>query len=142
MDHLPEYLSHHLYIAVATAIVAIIAVAFELRLRTLGGSAVSVNQAIALHNKGALLLDVRSAEEFGRGHIVDARNIELEQLAGSLDALKKYREKPVIVYCEAGSRAPQAVKLLRTQGFNDVTSLQGGLVAWRQDNLPLTAKKA
>jgi len=143
MDRLPEYLSHHLYLVVATVIVALIALAFELRLRSRsGGDGISANQVIALHNKGALVLDVRSSEEFAQGHIVEARNIALEQLANSVDTLKKYREKPVIVYCEAGSRSTQAAKLLKAQGFANVFSLQGGLAAWRQDNLPLTIKKA
>src|SRR6267154_1947466 len=137
MDRLPEYLSHHLYLVVATVIVALIALAFELRLRSRsGGGGISANQAIALHNKGALVLDVRSSEEFAQGHIVEARNIALEQLANSVDTLKKYREKPVIVYCEAGSRSAQAAKLLKAQGFANVFSLQGGLAGWRQDNLP------
>jgi len=130
------------YLVAATVIVAIIATVFELRLRARGGNGVSSNQAILLHNKGALMLDVRSAEEFAKGHIVDARNIELDKLADSVDALKKYREKPVIVYCESGVRSTQAVKLLKAKGFTSVANLQGGLSAWRQDNLPLTTKKA
>ena len=142
MDRLPEYLSHHVYLVAATVIVAIIATVFELRLRARGGNGVSSNQAILLHNKGAVMLDVRSAEEFAKGHIVDARNIELDKLADSVDALKKYREKPVIVYCESGARSTQAVKLLKAKGFTSVANLQGGLSAWRQDNLPLTTKKA
>lgn len=140
MDRLPEYLTHHVYLVVATVIVALIATVFELRTRAREGG-ISANQAIALHNKGALVLDVRSAEEFAQGHIVEARNIALEQLASSVDTLKKYREKPVIVCCEAGSRSAQAVKSLKAQGFTNVTSLQGGLAGWRQDNLPLTTKK-
>lgn len=142
MDRLPEYLSRHVYLVAATVIVAIIALVFELRARARGGDGVSANQAILLHNKGALLLDVRGAEEFSKGHIVDARNIELDKLADSVDVIKKYREKPVIVYCETGTRSSQAVKLLKAQGFINVANLQGGLAAWRQDNLPLTTKKA
>ena len=142
MDHLPEYLSHHLYLVVATVIVAVIALVFELRERALGGGAVSTNQAIALHNKGALILDVRSAEEFASGHIVDARHIALDQLAASVDSLKKYREKPLVVCCEAGTRSAQAVKLLKSRGFTQVANLRGGLAGWRVENLPLTTKKS
>lgn len=142
MDRLPEYLSHHVYLVIATVTVAVIVLAIELRARARGGNGISVNQAILLQNKGAPLLDVRSADEFAKGHIVDARHIELDKLAGSLDTLKKYRDKPLIVYCETGARSAQAVKLLKEQGFTQATSLQGGLAAWRQDNLPLTAKKA
>jgi rhodanese-related sulfurtransferase len=138
MDRFLEYLAHHPYLAGGTLVVGVIAAAIELRTRMQGATGLSNNEAIALHNKGALVLDVRTAEEFATGHIVNARNITLETLADNLDSIKKYREKPVIVYCEAGSRSVQAVKQLKAQGYTSVFNLSGGLTAWRQDNLPLS----
>jgi rhodanese-related sulfurtransferase len=138
MDRFLEYLNHHPYLAGGTLILAIIAAAWELRSRAQGATGVSNNEAIALHNKGALVLDVRTAEEFADGHIVNARNITLESLSDSLDSIKKYREKPVLVCCEAGSRSAQAVKLLKAQGYTTVFNLSGGLAAWRRENLPLS----
>lgn len=142
MDHLPAYISHHPYLVIVTVIAAIVAVVFELRGRNLGATAISPNTAIALHNKGALILDVRSAEEFTAGHIIDAKHIPLEQLKDSADTIKKYREKSVVVCCESGARSAQAAKLLKSLGFAQVFNLQGGLTTWRSDNLPLTTKKA
>lgn len=138
MDRFLQYLNHHPYLAGGTLIVAIVAAAFELLSRARGATGISSNEAIALHNKGALVLDVRTAEEFAGGHIVNARHISLETLADNLDSIKKYREKPVIVCCETGNRSAQAVKLLKAQGYTSVFSLSGGLAAWRQDNLPLS----
>lgn len=138
MARLLEYLNHHPYLAGGTLIVAIIALVYELRARLQGATGISNNEAIALHNKGALVLDVRSAEEFAGGHIVNARHLSLETLDGQLDSIKKYREKPVIVCCETGSQSAQAVKQLKAQGYTSVFNLNGGLVAWRQDNLPLS----
>jgi len=140
MDHLPEYIRHHPYVVIATVIAAIIAVLFELRSRAHSAAGISSNSAIALHNKGALILDVRSAEEFASGHIVDAKHIELEKLAEKTDSLKRYREKPVVVVCESGARSAQGAKLLKSQGFTQVVNLHGGLAAWRSDNLPLSKK--
>ena len=141
MNHLPDYISHHPYLAIATLVAAIVAVVFELRSRSLGAAAISANMAIALQNKGALLLDVRTAEEFASGHIIEARNIELDKLVEQADTLKKWREKPVVVYCESGSRSAQAARLLKSLGFTQAVNLRGGLASWRSDNLPL-AKKA
>lgn len=138
MDRLLDYLNHHPYLAGGTLILAIIAAAWELRSRAQGATGVSNNEAIALHNKGALMLDVRSADEFASGHIINARHIALESLSDNLDSIKKYREKPVVVYCEAGSRSAQAVKTLKAQGYTTVFNLSGGLAAWRQENLPLS----
>lgn len=138
MTRLLEYLNHHPYLAGGALIVAIIALVYELRTRALGATGISNNEAIGLHNKGALVLDVRTAEEFAAGHIVNARNITLETLNNQLDSIKKYREKPVIVVCEAGNRSAQAVKQLKAQGYTTVFNLNGGLAAWRADNLPLS----
>lgn len=137
MDRFLQFLGNHPYLTGATAIVAIIAVIFELRQRHVGASSVSSNEAIALHNKGALILDVRTADEFASGHIVEARNIALDKLADSLDSIKKYREKTVITCCESGVRSAQAARLLKAQGYQNVFNLGGGLAGWRQDNLPL-----
>ncbi len=147
MDRFLEYLNNHPYLAGGTLLVVLIALAFELRSRTQGATGISNNEAIALHNKGALVLDVRTAEEFASGHIVNARHISQDALPASVDSIKKYREKPVIVCCESGGRAAQAVKLLKSQGYTTVFNLSGGLAGWRQDNLPLSkpssnAKKA
>jgi len=141
MNHLPEYISHHVYLVAATVLTAIVAIVFELRSRSLAAAAISANVAITLQNKGALLLDVRTAEEFAGGHIIEAKNIELEKLAEQADSLKKWREKPVVVYCESGARSAQAAKLLKSLGFTQAMNLQGGLASWRANNLPL-AKKA
>ncbi len=132
-----EYLSHHPYLVGGTLIVAVIAVAYEAWQRARGSTGLSNNQAIAWANKGALLLDVRNADEFASGHLVNARHIELSQLGSTIDSLKKHREKPVVVYCESGQRSAQAVKLLLGQGFTQVFNLAGGLAQWRQEHLPL-----
>jgi rhodanese-related sulfurtransferase len=51
--------------------------------------------------------------------------------------LKRYKAKPVVVYSEGRSIAPAAVRQLMAQGFTQVFSLEGGLEAWRAENLPL-----
>ena len=140
MDRFLEYLNHHLYLVGGTVIVAAIAIGYELRQHLQNASGISTNEAIVLHNKGGLILDIRTEEEFAGGHIVDARHIVLDKLADSLESIKKYREKAVIVCCESGARSSQAARLLKTQGFQNVYNLSGGLASWRQDNLPLISK--
>jgi rhodanese-related sulfurtransferase len=142
MSRLLEYVSHHPYLVAALLIVALIAIAFELwqRGRTAGG--ISPALAVRLHNQGALVLDVRSAEDFAAGHIIEARNIPLASLGENFDALKKYRDKPVIVCCEQGNASADAARLLQAQGFKQVARLQGGLAGWRQENLPLVQNRS
>lgn len=137
MTQLIEFIQRHPLIVGLAALLAILAVVIEFRHRSRGGIAVGPMQAVQLMNSGAAVIDVRSAEQFAAGHIIDARNIAHDQLATQADSLKKYREKPVIVYCDTGATAGTAAKSLAAAGFTKVLNLTGGLNAWRQDNLPV-----
>ena len=53
------------------------------------------------------------------------------------ESLKKYKDKPLIVYCENGFASAAAARALKEQGFTKVATLRGGLQGWRQENLPL-----
>jgi rhodanese-related sulfurtransferase len=103
-----------------------------------GGPWVTTLQATQLMNReDALIVDLRSADEFAKGHILGARNIplaDLERRAGELD---KHKAKPVIVHCGDGNRAGGGVALLRKGGFGNVQNLSGGYAAWQQAGLPV-----
>jgi len=109
----------------------------ELRQRARGSLAVGPADAVRLANSGALLLDVRDGAEYEAGHIIEARSLPAADVGAKADTLKKYKEKPVIVYCESGAASGAAARTLRGAGFNKVVTLRGGLQSWRQDNLPL-----
>jgi len=100
-------------------------------------SALEVTQLI---NRGkSLVLDVRGAAEFANGHLRDAKNIPLADLASRIGELDKSKSKTIIVVCQTGARADKAVKQLTAAGFTDVVSLDGGVTAWQAAGL-LTAK--
>src|SRR5690349_7817936 len=99
MSQLAEFIQRHpIMVSVAVALAAA-AVTIEIRHRARGTSTVGPNDAVRLINAGAVVFDVRKSEEFAAGHIIDARNVPQADLAKQADTLKKYREKPVIVYC-------------------------------------------
>ena len=77
----------------------------------------------ALPRDASTLLDVRAAQEFGRGHIEGAVNIPLEALRGRLERLD--RAKPVYVNCQTGLRSYAACRILMQSGF-DCYNLAGG----------------
>ena len=82
----------------------------------------------------AQLVDVRLAEEWDAAHIEGATHIPLDSLssrAGEID-----RSKQVILYCRSGDRSGGAADALAASGW-DVTSMEGGLVAWVEKGLPL-----
>lgn len=99
------------------------------------GPALDTLRATRLINDGAVVLDVRSAAEFGAGHLPNARNIPLSELgkrAGELPA-----NKPVLVCCTSGMTSSRAAGVLRKAGRSDVFNLSGGLEGWRQAGLPV-----
>ena len=137
MDHLPEYLHNHPYIAGLAVLMALIVAAYELRARAQNFSAVLPQEAIRLMNGGAAVFDLRDAQSFAAGHITGAKPLTEQQIAGAGESLKKLKQKNVIVYCEQGVRGTAAVRKLHEQGFTQVFNLKGGLAAWRADSLPL-----
>src|SRR5580692_9497038 len=137
MQRLLEYIGHHPYLAGATLLAAIVVVAFEVRERVQAFAALSASQAVRLMNQGALVIDLRSKELYDAGHIVDARNVPAAEIESQADALKKWRERNVITYCDSGANGASAARTLTKLGFTKVFNLEGGLNAWVKDNLPL-----
>ncbi|HUK05132.1 MAG TPA: rhodanese-like domain-containing protein [Burkholderiales bacterium] len=103
-----------------------------------GGPWVNTLEATQLMNRDdALVVDLRAADEYAKGHILGARNVPLADLPRRAGELEKYKSKPVIVHCGDGNRAGGAVALLRRSGFANVVNLSGGYAAWQQAGLPV-----
>ena len=103
-----------------------------------GGPWVNTLQATQLMNRDdALVLDLRPADEFAKGHILGARSIPLADLARRASELDKHKAKPVILHCGDGNRAGGGVAALRRKGFDSVHNLAGGYAAWQQAGLPV-----
>jgi rhodanese-related sulfurtransferase len=106
-----------------------------------GGPWVSTLQATQLMNReDAVVVDVRPAADFAKGHILGARGIPLAELDRRAGELDKFKAKPVIVHCGDGNRASAGVALLRKNGFGNVVNLSGGYAAWQQAGLPVEKK--
>lgn len=71
-----------------------------------------------LVKKGAVILDVRSKNEYQGGHINGAINISLDALASNLSKLKK--DNPIITCCASGMRSASAKMILKSNGFTEV----------------------
>jgi len=103
-----------------------------------GGPWVNTLEATQLVNReDALIVDLRAAEEFAKGHILGARNIPLADLGRRAGELDKHKAKPLIVHCGDGNRAGAGVALLKREGFGRVLNLSGGYAAWQQAGLPV-----
>jgi rhodanese-related sulfurtransferase len=138
MDRVLDFASHHPWLATATAVLVALVAVYEMRMRSETLRAVSPQDLIRLMNQGALVLDLRPAEQYQAGHLNGARQLSSEQVLSAGDTLKKHKEKMVVVYDDSGSLGAAAARQLAAQGFTRVFALRGGLTAWRADNLPLS----
>lgn len=86
----------------------------------------------------ALVLDVRTPEEFAGGHLKNAVNVDWN--GGGFDAWAKKidKEARIFVYCLSGGRSGSAGSALRQAGFKHVAELDGGIMKWKAAGLPLT----
>lgn len=66
--------------------------------------------------KGAIIIDVRTPEEFAGGHIKNAKNIPLQRIASEIATIQKWN-KPVITCCRSGMRSAQAATLLKEKNI-------------------------
>lgn len=90
----------------------------------------------------ASIIDVRTPEEFTKGHLLNALNYnwngsEFEKQISTLD-----KSKPVFVYCLSGGRSASAASKLRSEQFKEVYELDGGIMKWRAASLPETTDNA
>jgi rhodanese-related sulfurtransferase len=137
MALLLEHFAHHQWLVSLAVIAAVAVLVYELRQRSLETAAISPQDTVRLMNQGAAVLDVRSSEEFASGHLSTARHVPLEKLTETAETLKRYKDRPVVVYCQSGMRSSTAIRQLTALGFAKVFNLRGGLAAWRAENLPL-----
>jgi rhodanese-related sulfurtransferase len=137
MDRLLDYSINHPFLAGGLLLMTFLVVGFELRQRGAASTAIAPNEAIRLMNAGAMLVDLRSANQFKDGHIEGARNIPGDQLAADAKALDRLSGKTLVLYCDAGTTTAAAQRTLMRAGTKNVFSLRGGLAAWKQENLPV-----
>ena len=96
---------------------------------------VSVAQAFQLREEGAFVLDVRTPAEWEEFHVPGATLIPLDELESRLDEIPVDRE--VVVMCRSGNRSATGREILRQAGFEQVTSMAGGIQQWSAAGYPL-----
>jgi len=96
---------------------------------------VSVQQVAALREQGAFMLDVRELEEWQEFHMPGATLVPLGELSSRLNELPK--DRPIVVVCRSGNRSAQGRDILLNAGFENVTSMGGGMNQWRAAGYPV-----
>jgi len=90
-----------------------------------------------INSRDALLLDLRETKDYQGGRLPNALHLPMSQLESRSAELAKHTSRPVIAYCDNGSRSRAAGTALAKAGFAEVYQLSGGLKAWRDAGLPV-----
>ncbi len=96
---------------------------------------VSIEDAYQKYQDGAFVLDVRTPEEWNEFHAPGTTLIPLDELESRLDEVP--RDQEVVVVCRSGNRSQAGRDILRQAGFDRVSSMSGGLNAWRDAGYPV-----
>jgi len=82
------------------------------------------------NNEDFQLIDVRETFEYEVSNL-DGENIPLASVLLEKDKIS--RDKPVVIHCRSGKRSAQAIKLLENEGYDNLSNLVGGILAWKED---------
>lgn len=77
----------------------------------------------------AVLLDVRTPQEFTSGHLMNAINIDYENIAFESEIKKLDNTKTYFVYCRSGNRSGKAISVMKNNGFKNIYELEGGIIS-------------
>lgn len=142
MEQLFEFINNHLYLWVGLVVILVMIIKAEIDSRSNPAIHLSPMNAIRLinDNDDALIIDVRESSDFGKGHIRGATNLPLTSFKDKLDKISPDKNAVILAYCTSGASSSKACRLLGKSGFTNVHNIAGGLNAWVEAKLPVTAK--
>ena len=89
-----------------------------------------INQGVKAYTAtpGAVLLDVRTSEEYRGGHIPGSKNVPLQAI-DKVSSVVENKDTVLYVYCQSGARSRQATSMLQSMGYTNVNNI-GGIAAY------------
>ncbi len=84
-----------------------------------------------------LVIDVRTASEFHRGHVPGAVNAPVQTILFHIGRLPKDKNKELVIACEHGPRAAMAKGILALHGYRHTALLEGHMAGWRKAEMPI-----
>ena len=93
---------------------------------------ISIDESKKLINQGevTLILDVRDADEFAKGHLKNAIQIPVKELKENLNDIEKFKDELVLVYCRSGKKSAEAINILKENGFKNLVHMKDGISKW------------
>ena len=141
IEQLAEFSANHVFLVSALAGGILLLLFSEVQRKARGMVDLPPQDVVRLMNADAEVIDVRNAESFKKGHLVNARNVPLEQIVQDSEKISSTTDKALVAVCDNGYAAAKAATAMRKAGYEKAFSLKGGLAAWQQENLPLVTEK-
>lgn len=143
MDQLVEFIGNHLLLSMIWLVLVVLIIGSWIKSKLSPIKAISPTElTLKVNRENAVVLDIRSEDDYRKGHITDARNVKLDQIDKQpLTGLEKQKDTPIIVVCQVGVTAQKAASALAKQGYTQVSLLQGGMNAWTGASLPVVKTK-
>jgi rhodanese-related sulfurtransferase len=136
MDQLTEFVNNHWVLSGAwLGLFTLLIVSF---LKTSSKVVGTQTVTTLVNREDAVVIDIRAIADFNKGHILSSVNIPFGKLKDSAKDLEKYQDRPIILVDANGMQSASAAQLLKKMGISQLYRLQGGLLSWTNDNLPLT----
>ncbi|MCC5014139.1 MULTISPECIES: rhodanese-like domain-containing protein [Legionella] len=140
MEQLGQFIVNHWGLWLALVIVLLIIFINELQTQKKRAKELSPQAAVNLINhENAVVIDLREAEVFRNGHILDAIRATADDF--NEQRMDKYKTKPLILVCARGLQSSQLATKLREKGFTQPMALAGGMAAWQTAELPVVKGK-
>ena len=106
-----------------------------------GGKKIEPNELTTLINReNAILVDLRPKEDYDAGHIMSALNYPHQDFENQMHELDRYKERPIILVCDMGRNSANIGEKLKKADFKNIFRLNGGMMTWTQENLPVVQK--
>jgi rhodanese-related sulfurtransferase len=111
---------------------------FALENRRSGRKVSPQSLGVLINRENAVLIDLRDPKDFKEGHISGSRSIPFSRLKDHVDELREMN-RPIVMICQMGQVAGTAVQQV---GGNNLHRLEGGILNWKNQGLPLVKKPA
>lgn len=145
MAEYSAFASRHLFM-VGIWVVAFVALIYvQIRIWTANIKKLSSSIAsVKVNHDNGVIVDVRPAAFFSKGHIANSINITFEEIkSGKLQRIDSAKKRPVVLVGKDkfDSDTFYSARILKKLGYKEVYTLEGGINQWAMDNLPLTTKR-
>jgi rhodanese-related sulfurtransferase len=141
MEQIIEFAARHPLMSTGFIVVLAILLWTELKRGISGVKELTPAQAVAwINDPDTVIVDISSAADFNKGHIVNARNIAVSRINSPDAEVQKLSKSKVLVVCKTGQTAVSAAANLKKAGVTELGILKGGMIQWMNDQFPVTRK--